>query len=61
MVICNSEKMLGKLKKDDNNEGYVILRLFKCLLLQFVENLSDRDLGSYLAEIQQQSGFVALI
>lgn len=47
---ANAEKLLGKLKKDNNNEGYGILRLFKCLLLQFMENLSDRDLGRYLAE-----------
>ncbi|MFN8769800.1 MAG: transposase [Neisseriaceae bacterium] len=26
------------------------MRLFKCLLLQFMENLSDRDLGIYLSD-----------
>lgn len=47
---AHAEKLLGKLKKDNNNEGYGIVRLFKCLLLQFMENLSDRDLGRYLSE-----------
>jgi IS5 family transposase len=31
-------------------EGYGIERLFRCLLLQFMEDLSDRDLQRYLEE-----------
>ena len=30
--------------------GYGIMRMFKCLLLQFMENLSDRELMRYLEE-----------
>lgn len=33
-----------------NYKGYGILRLFKCLLLQFMEDLSDRGLERYLAD-----------
>ena len=47
---ANAEKLLNKIKKDNNNEGFGVLRLFKCLLLQFMENLSDRDLSKYLLE-----------
>ena len=32
------------------NRGYGIRRLFKCLLLQHLEDISDRDLESYLRE-----------
>ncbi|MCX4080057.1 transposase [Rickettsia rhipicephali] len=33
-----------------NYKGYGIERLFKCLLLQFMEDLSDRELERYLAD-----------
>jgi IS5 family transposase len=33
-----------------NYKGYGLERLFKCLLLQFMENLSDRELERYLSE-----------
>ena len=33
-----------------NYKGYGILRLFKCLLLQFMEDLSDRELERYLSD-----------
>ena len=36
--------------KDSNYKGYGLLRLFKCLLLQFMEDLSDRELERYLQE-----------
>jgi len=44
------EKNLKKAGKDSNYQGYGILRLFKCLLLQFLEDLSDRELERYLKE-----------
>jgi len=44
------EKNLKKAEKDSNYQGYGILRLFKCLLLQFLEDLSDRELERYLKE-----------
>ncbi len=46
----NAEKLLYKIKTDNNNQGFGALRLFKCLLLQFMENLSDRDLSKYVAD-----------
>ena len=45
------EKRLKKLEKEHASyKGYGLLRLFKCLLLQFMENLSDRELEKYLQE-----------
>ena len=41
---------LRKLEKDNPYKGYGLLRLFKCLLLQFMENLSDRELERYIQE-----------
>ncbi len=43
-------KRLKKIEKDNNYKGYGVLRLFKCLLLQFMEDLSDRELKKYLQE-----------
>jgi IS5 family transposase len=43
-------KILKKLEKDNPHKGYGLLRLFKCLLLQFMEDLSDRELERYLQE-----------
>ena len=43
-------KYLNPVEKDNNYKGYGILRLFKCLLLQFMEDLSDRELERYLQE-----------
>jgi len=38
------EKHLKKAESDSAYKGYGIQRLFKCLLLQFIENLSDREM-----------------
>ncbi len=43
-------KQLKNIEKDNNYKGYGALRLFKCLLLQFLEDLSDRELERYLQE-----------
>ena len=43
-------KQLKKMEKDNPYKGYGLLRLFKCLLLQFMEDLSDRELERYLQE-----------
>ena len=43
-------KQLKKLESDNNYKGYGLLRLFKCLLLQFMENLSDRELERFMQE-----------
>lgn len=44
------KKHLKAAEKDNNHKGYGIERLFKCLLLQFMEDLSDRELERYLQE-----------
>jgi len=41
---------LKKIENDNNYKGFGMLRLFKCLLLQFMENLSDRELERYIQE-----------
>jgi transposase, IS5 family len=45
-----TERKLKKIEKENNYKGYGVLRLFKCLLLQFMEDLSDRQLEKYLEE-----------
>ena len=37
-------------EKDAAYKGYGVFRLFKCLLLQFMEDLSDRELQRFLQE-----------
>lgn len=44
------QKQLNEVEKNNNYKGYGSLRLFKCLLLQFLEDLSDRELERYLQE-----------
>jgi IS5 family transposase len=44
------EKKLKKIETTNPNKGFGMLILFKCLLLQFLENLSDRELERYLQE-----------
>jgi transposase, IS5 family len=44
------EKRLSHLVKDNNNQGFGILRLFKCLLLQFMEDISDRELERFMQD-----------
>jgi IS5 family transposase len=46
----NVKRELYEIEKDNNYKGYGSLRLFKCLLLQFMEDLSDRELERYLRE-----------
>lgn len=47
---ANAKLLLDKIVADNNNEGFGAMRLFKCSLLQFMENLSDRDLAKFLTE-----------
>ena len=44
------EKSLKKLEKNNPYKGYGLIRLFKCLLLQFMENISDRELEKFIQE-----------
>jgi transposase, IS5 family len=43
-------KALKSVESPANYKGYGVLRLFKCLLLQFMEDLSDRELERYLSD-----------
>jgi len=43
-------KRLKRIEKNNNYKGYGVVRLFKCLVLQFLEDLSDRELKKYLQE-----------
>lgn len=45
-----AQSQLKDAEKNNNYKGYGTLRLFKCLLLQFLEDLSDRELERYLQE-----------
>lgn len=45
-----AKRHLKRAEKKNNHKGYGLLRLFKCLLLQFMEDLSDRELERYLQE-----------
>ena len=42
------EKELASVEKDGYYKGYGVFRLFKCVLLQFMEDISDRKLEHYL-------------
>lgn len=44
------EPILKSAEKEANYKGYGVLRLFKGLLLQFMEDLSDRELQRFLQE-----------
>jgi transposase, IS5 family len=44
------EKVLSTVKSLNPHEGYGLNRLFRCLLLQFMEDLSDRELEKFLQE-----------
>ena len=44
------KKQLKKIETENNYKGYGAFKLFKCLLLQFLEDLSDRELEKYLQE-----------
>ena len=46
----HTERLLRKVEKDNPNKGYGLMRLFKCLLLQFMENLSDRELEKFIQD-----------
>ena len=46
----HAEKRLKELEKDNPHKGHGLLRIFKCLLLQFMENCSDRELERFIQE-----------
>ena len=42
--------LLSQAKSNNPHEGYGLERIFRCLLLQFLEDLSDRELEVFLQE-----------
>lgn len=52
-----ASKVLSKVETPNNYKGYGVLRLFKCLLLQFMEDLSDRELEMYLSDSNSAKWF----
>jgi len=54
-----TRRILKNIEKDNNYKGYGVLRLFKCLLLQFMEDLSDRELERYIQENNTGKWFCA--
>lgn len=46
----HAEQLLGSLESDGNYKGYGLFRIFKCLLLQFMEDISDRELERFIRE-----------
>lgn len=45
-----AKKQLKSIETDRNYKGYGVNRLFMCLLLQFLEDISDRELERFLKE-----------
>ena len=45
-----ASQVLKAVESPTNYKGYGVLRLFKCLLLQFMEDLSDRELERYMSD-----------
>ena len=54
------EKSLNSIEKEAAYKGYGVARLFRCLVLQFMEDISDRELERYIGKTTQQNGFVIL-
>lgn len=58
--LCDFSKIESELlaiESDSDHKGYGIFRLFLCLLLQFMEDLSDRELEGYLQENNSSKWF----
>ena len=53
-----ASKKLKKLDKGNPYKGYGLLTLFKCLILQFMEDLSDRQLEKFIQENNAAKLFV---
>jgi IS5 family transposase len=45
-----ADKVLASVESPANYKGFGVSRLFKCLLLQFMEDLSDRELERYIGD-----------
>jgi IS5 family transposase len=45
---CEIEKEMNKMEVNSSHKGFGAFRLFLCLLVQFMEELSDRELEAYI-------------
>jgi len=54
-------KPLNGLKKKLGSDGYGVETLFKCLLLQYMEDLSDREVERYLEENNSAKWFCGFL
>ena len=48
--LCKPIMKLNREETTGGKQGYGITKLFKCIFLQFLEDLSDRELQDYLKE-----------
>ena len=46
-----------KIEIDSDHKGFGVFRLFLCLLIQFTEDLSDRELERYLSDTNSAKWF----
>ena len=51
------EKEMSKMEANSDHKGYGAFRLFLCLLIQFAEDLSDRELERYLEDTNSAKWF----
>lgn len=51
------ERELSKIEINSDHKGFGIYRLFLCLLLQFLEDLSDRELERYMKDTTSAKWF----
>ena len=56
--LCKPIMKLNREKNTGGKQGYGITKLFKCIFLQFMEDLSDRQLQDYLKENTSAKLFV---
>lgn len=54
---CDIKNELEKIELDSDHKGYGVFRLFLCLLIQFIEDLSDRELARYLSDTNSAKWF----
>ena len=55
------EKSLNSIEKEAGYKGYGVARLFRCLVLQFMEDISDRELERYIQENNAAKWFCDIV
>lgn len=54
---CDIKNEIEEIEIDSDHKGYGVFRLFLCLLIQFTEDLSDRELERYLSDTNSAKWF----